>query len=92
LSIRGLRRAWPVLDESERRVAWRPVVAGFVIVPAFAVALAGVLLAGPIAFGLLVLIGPLVRVAVRLVPHPVPFLLGPQPADAAGTLVAESVS
>jgi uncharacterized membrane protein len=92
LSIRGLRRAWPVLDETERPAAWRPVIAGFIIVPAFAVALVGVLLAGPFAFGLLILIGPLVRLAVRWVPRPVPFLLGPQPPDATGTLVPESVS
>jgi uncharacterized membrane protein len=92
LSIRGLRRAWPVLDETERPAAWRPVIAGFVIVPTFAVALVGVLLAGPVAFAFLVLIGPLVRLIVRWVPRPVPFLLGPQPPDATGTLVSEGVS
>ena len=33
LSIRGLRRAWSVLDEPDRPAAWRPVLAGFVVVP-----------------------------------------------------------
>ena len=92
LSIRGLRRAWAVLDESERPAAWRPVIAGFVIIPAFAVALAGVLTAGPLAFGLLILIGPLVRLAVRLVPRPLPILLGPQPPNDTGTFMPEGVS
>lgn len=93
LSIRGLRRAWSVLDETERPGAWRPVIAGFVIVPVFVLALAGVLTAGPIAFGLLVLIGPLVRFAALLVPRPWPFILGPQPAGAPpGTLEPEGVS
>jgi uncharacterized membrane protein len=92
LSMRGLRRAWPVLDETERPAAWRPVIAGFVIVPAFAVALVAVLAAGPLAFGVLILIGPLVRLAVRLVPRPPPFLIGPQAPDAVGTLAPESVS
>ncbi|MEA2690298.1 MAG: Endosomal/lysosomal potassium channel [Candidatus Eremiobacteraeota bacterium] len=92
LSIRGMRRAWGVLDETERPGAWRPVIAGFIIVPAFVIALAGVLATGPIAFGVLILIGPLVRFAVRLVPRPWPFLLGPQPAAAIGTLEPEVVS
>jgi uncharacterized membrane protein len=92
LSTRGLRRAWSVLDESERPAAWRPVIAGFIIVPLFLIALAGVLAAGPIAFGVLVLIGPLVRFAVRLVPRPWPFILGSQPAAGVGTLEPEGVS
>jgi uncharacterized membrane protein len=92
LSIRGLRRAWSVLDESERPGAWRPVIAGFVVIPLFLVALFGVLAAGPFAFGLLVLIGPLVRFGVQLVPRPWPFILGPQPAGGAGTLEPEGVS
>jgi uncharacterized membrane protein len=92
LSMRGLRRAWSVLDETERKAAWRPALAGFVIVPAFLVALAGVLTAGPLAFGLLVLIGPLVRLAVRAAPRPWPFLLGDQPDGGAGTLEPEGVS
>jgi uncharacterized membrane protein len=92
LSIRGLRRAWPVLDETERPAAWRPVVAGFVVVPTFAVALAVVLTAGPIGFGLLIVIGPLVRLTVRLVPRPLPFVLGPQPPSDTGTLTPAGVS
>ena len=62
------------------------MIAGFIIVPTFAIALAAVLAAGPLAFGVLIIIGPLVRVAVRLVPRPLPFLLGPQPPNGAGTL------
>jgi uncharacterized membrane protein len=92
LSIRGLRRAWSVLDETERRAAWRPALAGFIIVPMFLAALVAVLAAGPIAFGVLVLIGPLVRFAMNLVPRPWPFVLGPQPDPAVGTLAVESVS
>jgi len=92
LSIRGMRREWSVLDESERPGAWRPALAGFVIIPTFLVALVAVLRAGPLGFGLLILIGPLVRLAVRLVPHPPPFMLGPQPAAAIGTLAPEGVS
>lgn len=75
LSIRGMRRAWPVLTAEERTAAWRPALAGFVIIPVFLVALVSVLATGPLGFGLLIVIGPLVRFAVRLVPHPWPFLL-----------------
>jgi uncharacterized membrane protein len=92
LSIRGLRRAWSVLAEDERPAAWRPALAGFVIVPAFIVALAAVVATGPLAFGLLILIGPLVRFAVRLVPQPWPFILGPQPSAPLGTLEPGGVS
>jgi uncharacterized membrane protein len=92
LSIRGLRRAWSVLDETERRAAWRPALAGFII-PMFLVALGAVLATGPIAFGVLVLIGPLVRVAMNVVPRPWPFVLGPQQGSPAlGTLKPEGVS
>jgi uncharacterized membrane protein len=79
LSIRGMRRAWSVIDEAERPAAWRP-------------ALAGVIFAGPIAFGLLILIGPLVRVAIRWVPLPWPFVLGPQSGGRIGTLQPDRVS
>jgi len=92
LSIRGLRRAWSVLDEAERPAAWRPVIAGFVVVPAFLLALASVVAAGPIALGWLILIGPVVRRAVRRVPRPWPFVLGPQPTGPAVTLEPEGVS
>jgi hypothetical protein len=92
LSIRGLRRAWGVLDDADRKAAWRPALAGFIIVPMFLVALVAVLAAGPIAFGVLVLIGPLVRFAMGLIPRPWPFLLGPQPDRALGTLASEGVS
>jgi uncharacterized membrane protein len=92
LSVRGMRRAWGVLDESERPGAWRPALAGFVIVPVFFVALLTVLAAGPIGFGLVILIGPLVRVAVRLAPRPFPFLLGPQAEQTIGTLGPQGVS
>ncbi len=92
LSIRGMRRAWSVLDESERPAAWRPVVAGFVIIPAFLIALAGVLASGPWAFMLLVLIGPVTRMAVARIPSPPRYLLGPQPPARTGTLEPEGVS
>ena len=58
----------------------------------FLIALVAVLAAGPIAFGVLVLIGPLVRFAMGLIPRPWPFLLGPQPDRALGTLAPEGVS
>jgi uncharacterized membrane protein len=92
LSLRGLRRAWSVLDASDRPAAWRPALAGFVVVPVFVLALASVAAAGPIALGVLVLIGPLVRFSVRLVPRPWSFILGPQPPDRIGTLEPEGVS
>jgi uncharacterized membrane protein len=92
LSIRGMRRAWSVLDETERRAAWRPALAGFIIVPTFLVALAAVLVAGPMGFVLLVLIAPLVRLGMRFAPSPWPFMLGPQPERAIGTLEPEGVS
>ncbi len=93
LSIRGLRRAWSVIDEGDRTAAWRPALAGFVIVPTFLIALVVVLTAGPLGFGLLILIGPLVRFALRLVPRPWPFLLGPQaPRGVVGTLEPGNVS
>ncbi len=92
LSIRGLRRAWSILDEADRPAAWRPVLAGFVVVPVFLVALASVLAAGPIALGWLILIGPLIRLAVGRVPRPWKFVLGPQPTRPVVTLGTEGVS
>jgi uncharacterized membrane protein len=92
LSIRGMRRAWSVLDETERRAAWRPALAGFIIVPTFLVALVAVLAFGPISFFVLVLIGPLVRLAMRAIPRPWPFMLGPQPDGALGTSAPQGVS
>ena|SRR5437660_144181 len=92
LSIRGMRRAWSVIDEAERPAAWRPALAGFIIIPTFLIALVAVLATGPFAFGLLVLMGPLVRFAVRLVPRPWPFLLGPQAAGPVGTFEPKGVS
>ena len=93
LSVRGLRRAWSVLDdESERREAWRPALAGFVVVPVFLIALASVVAAGPIALGWLILIGPLIRLAVGRAPRPWAFVLGKQPAGRIGTLEPEVVS
>lgn len=86
LNVRGLRRAWSILDDAERREAWRPALAGFVIVPTFAIALAGVLTTGPYAFGLLLLMAPLTRLARRFAPEPWPFVLGRQPADRVVTL------
>lgn len=91
LSVRGLRRAWRVLDEDERRAAWRPALAGFVIIPALVISLVAVLAVGPIGFGLLMIMGPMVRLAMRQVPRPWPFVLGRQPA-VAGTLEPEGVS
>ena len=92
LSIRGLRRAWSVIDEADRPAAWRPVMAGFVVVPAFLLALVSVVAAGPLALGWLIVIGPFIRLAVRRVPRPWPFVLGPQPAGPVGTLQPEGVS
>jgi hypothetical protein len=92
LSIRGLRRAWSVLDEAERPAAWRPALAGFVVVPTFLVALVSVVAAGPIALGWLILIGPFIRLAVRRVPRPWKFVLGPQPTRPVGTFEPERVS
>ena len=92
LSIRGLRRGWSVLDETERPTAWRPALAGFVVVPVFLIALVSVVAAGPVALGWLILIGPLIRLAVGRVPRPWPFVLGKQPADGTGTLGPEGVS
>jgi uncharacterized membrane protein len=93
LNVRGLRRAWSVLEsEDERREAGRPVVSGFVIVPVFALALATVLSYGPYAFGLLLLIGPLIRLARRAWPAPWPALLGRQPPAGTVTLSSEAVS
>jgi uncharacterized membrane protein len=87
LNIRGLRRAWPVLEtDEERNDAWRPVLAGAVLVPTFAIALAGVLTAGPYAFGLLLLMAPLIRVARRLAPRPPAFVLPARSAAPVGTL------
>jgi len=92
LSIRGLRRAWSVLDEADRPAAWRPVLAGFVVVPVFLIALASVVAAGPIALGWLIIIGPLIRIAAGRVPRPWQFVLGRQPAPAVVTLEPEGVS
>ncbi len=92
LSIRGLRRAWSVLDEADRPAAWRPVLAGFIVVPVFLVALVSVVAAGPIALGWLIAIGPLIRVAVGRVPRPWQFVLGPQPTRPVVTLEPEGVS
>lgn len=92
LSIRGLRRAWSVLDEPDRPAAWRPVLAGFVVVPVFLVALVSVVAAGPIALGWLIVIGPLIRLAVGRVPRPWQFVLGPQPTRPVVTLEPEGVS
>ena len=92
LNLRGLRRAWSVLDEAERHEAWRPALAGFVIVPTFAVAMAAVLTLGPFSFGLLLLMAPAIRLARRFAPQPWPFVLGRQPVDRVVTLepIAES--
>jgi hypothetical protein len=92
LNVRGLRRAWSVLDADERREAWRPVLAGFVIAPMFAIALAGVLAAGPYAFFLLLFMAPLIRLVRRFAPEPWPFVLGPQPAAPLGTLAPAAES
>jgi uncharacterized membrane protein len=92
LSIRGLRRAWSVLDEADRPAAWRPVLAGFVVVPVFLISLASVVAAGPLALGWLIVIGPVIRVVVGRVPRPWQFVLGPQPAPAVVTLEPEGVS
>jgi uncharacterized membrane protein len=92
LSIRGLRRAWSVLDEADRPAAWRPVLAGFVVVPVFLIALASVIAAGPVALGWLIVIGPIIRLAVGRVPRPWKFVLGPQPAHPVVTLAPDGVS
>ncbi|HEX3466028.1 MAG TPA: TMEM175 family protein [Candidatus Elarobacter sp.] len=92
LSIRGLRRAWSVLDDRERRDAWRPVLGGFFIVPVLLLTLAAVPGAGSYAFVLLLLLVPLVRVGLRLVPRPWAFVLGPQPPRRLGTLEAAAES
>jgi len=92
LSIRGLRRAWSVLGEADRPAAWRPVLAGFVVVPVFLIALVSVVAAGPIALGWLIVIGPVIRLAVGRVPRPWQFVLGPQPTRPVVTLAPEGVS
>ena len=82
LNIRGLRRAWSVLSDTERSAAWHPALAGFVLVPTFAIALAAVLTGGPLGFALLLLMAPLVKLAQKMAPRPWAFILGPQPARA----------
>jgi hypothetical protein len=78
--------------DEERSEAWRPVLAGAVIVPTFAIALAGVLTTGPYAFGLLLLMAPLIRLARRLAPRPPAFLIPARGTAPVGTLEAAAES
>ena len=77
LTLRGMRRAWAVLDEKERRLTWRASVRGFVLVPLLGFALVTDAFAGPRAALVFFLALPAVAIVTRRVPRPNRFLAGP---------------
>ena len=92
LSLRGMRRAWPVLDETERRAAWHPVMVGAFLVPVFVLALTLIWVFGPIAGGTVALLAPLIRIAQRWSKRPWPVFLNGVADAPVGTLATAGES
>jgi len=91
LTVRGMRRAWSYLDDRERAQTWRATVAGAFSVVVIAAALGAIAFFGERAFGAMIVIAVGVPFALRLLPRPLSWALGPQ-TDASGTLAAADVS
>lgn len=77
LTVRGMRRAWALLDEKERRMTWRASVAGLVLVPLLALAIVLDAFYGPRAAVVIALFAPGVAIATRRLRRPARFLAGP---------------
>jgi len=92
LSLRGMRRAWSILENDERRKAWKNVLTGFVVIPMFIIVLIENWQHGPAASLMLILIAPLIRLAPRFFPAPGAMLLGRQPRTTLGTIEPPNVS
>ncbi len=93
LTVRGMRRAWALLDEKERRSTWRASLAGLVLVPLLGLGIVldafyGPRIASLIGFGV-----PVIVLATRRLRRPLRFLAGPDVAagvSAAPPLPAEA--
>lgn len=77
LSLRGMRRAWAVLDARERKDAWSAFVGGLVAIPGFGAALYFVTHNGERAFSVTVVLLVGIPLATRALRAPWPVVIGP---------------